>query len=430
MTAYPIRKYGLLGLLTLAVLLGGLGVWSVTVTIAGAVVASGQVMVESNRQVVQHPDGGVVGEILVSNGDMVDAGQILLRLDSTLQQSRLAIVEGQLFEAMARQGRLLAERDGSGAFVVADELAALRDQPAIQALIAGQISLFDARAATLNDQRAQLRERIIQIDNQIAGSAAQKTALQIQLDLIQAELRDQQDLLSRGLTQAGTVSALQRESARMQGGIGEIDASIAEARGRIAEIELEILRLASSFREEAISSLRDLELAEIELRENRIALLETLSRMDIRAPRAGIIHGLSVHAIRAVVQGAEPILYIIPQDSPLIIAAKIPTIDIDQVFVGQPARLRFAAFDQRNTPELAGHIARLSPDSLLDERSGLTYYAAELAIDPGEMALLGDNQTLLPGMPVEAFIATSERTPLSYLLKPMADYFNRAFREN
>jgi len=426
---YSIRRHVWLGFATLALLVGGIGLWSVSVTISGAIVAGGQVMVESNRQIVQHPDGGVVGEILVADGDSVEAGQVLVRFDSTLQQSRLAIIEGQLNEIMARRARLEAERDGANDLTLPVGLVELTNEPAMIRLIEGQVSLFEARSASLDGERAQLAERIIQIENQIRGAEAQQTALKTQLTLLEPELRDQQDLLSRGLTQAATVSALQREAARLAGSIGEIDANIAENRGRIAEIELEGLRLGSTFREQAISSLRDLDYSEIELRENRLALLETLSRLDVRAPRAGIIHGLAVHAIRAVVQGAEPILYIIPQDSPLIIAARIPVIDIDQVFVGQLARLRFVAFDQRSTPELNGQIARISPDSLLDERSGQAYYAAELTLDAGEVARLGDGLTLLPGMPVEAFIATGDRTPLSYLVKPFADYFNRAFRE-
>ncbi|UPH71898.1 HlyD family type I secretion periplasmic adaptor subunit [Abyssibius alkaniclasticus] len=427
---YSIRRHVALGFAALGLLLGGLGIWSVSVTISGAVVAGGQVMVASNRQVVQHPDGGVVGEILVADGDMVEAGQVLIRFDATLQRSRLAVLEGQINEILARRARLEAERDGLDALNLPPELADRADEPAIARLIAGQASLFQARATSLAGERAQLAERITQIENQIAGASAQRVALQTQLDLLQPELRDQQDLLSRGLTQAATVSALQREAARLAGSIGEIDASIAESRGRIAEIELDSLRLGSRFREEAITTLRDLDYSEIELRESRLSLLETLSRLDLRAPRAGIVYGLTVYAIRAVVQGAEPILYIIPQDSPLVIAARIPLIDIDQVYVGQQARLRFAAFDLRNTPELLGQITRISPDSLVDERGGFSYYAAELSLLPGELAKLGERQTLLPGMPVEAFIATRERTPLNYLVKPMADYFNRAFRED
>jgi len=424
-----IRRYVWLGVVALVALIGGVLLWAVSVTISGAIVASGQVMVESNRQVVQHPDGGVVGEILVADGDMVEAGQILIRFDSTLQHSRLAIIEGQLNEVLARRARLIAERDGTTALTLPLELEDKTGDPAIAELIAGQVSLLEARAASLTGERAQLAERITQIENQITGAQAQQNALQTQLRLLEPELRNQQDLLSRGLTQAASVSTLQREEAQLIGSIAEIDAVIAESRGRIAEIELESLRIDSSFRENAISDLRDLDYAEIELRENRLALIETLSRLDVRAPRSGIVHGLSVHAIRAVVQGAEPILFIIPQDSPLVIAARIPVIDIDQVFIGQPARLRFAAFDQRSTPELNGHIARISPDSLLDERTGQAYYAAELALEPDEVARLGDNLTLLPGMPVEAFIATGDRTPLSYLVKPLSDYLNRAFRE-
>lgn len=418
------------GLLTLAVLIGGIGTWSVMARIAGAIVASGLMEVDSNRQVVQHPEGGVVGEILVDDGDLVMAGDILLRLDNTLLQSELSIVEGQLFEHMARRARLTAERDDLGSIAFNDELheIAMRD-PEVQELLEGQARLFEARRTTLEEEASQLAERRQQVVEQITGTEAQLTAVRKQRELAQMDLNNQQALLGQGLTQTSQVSVLLREEASLSGQIGELEAGIAQSRGQIAEIEIEILRLNSATREEAITTLRDLQYSEVELRERRLALRERLSRLDIRAPRSGIIYGLQIHALRSVISQAEPVLYIVPQDTSLVTTARINAADIDQVELGQDATLRFSAFDMRTTPEINGSVTKISADIFTDEATGASFYVIELLPDEGEIAKL-DGKTLLPGMPVEVFIRTGDRSPLEYLVKPLAGYFNRAFREN
>lgn len=423
-------RFVLLGMLALVGLLGGLLYWSISAEIAGAIVTSGRVEVESNRQIVQHPQGGVVGEILVANGDTVTAGQVLLRFDAVLTESELAITEGQLYELIGQKSRLLAERDGVGTIVFDPEIAeAAQSLPKVAELIEGQERLFEARRASLGEALSQWRERGNQINNQIEGSQAQLGALRQQAELLGQELADQQSLLANGLTQASRVSALRREVANLSGQIGALNADIAGARGRLAEIEIERLKLSTSLREEAITALRELQPREIELRQNRLSLLEVLDRLTVRAPRGGVVYDLAVHTTRAVVQPAEPIMYIIPQDEPLIIRTRIPTQHIDQIRLGQPATLRFSSFEQRTTPEIFGKVANISPDVFTDERSGISYYSADLRPDPGELEKLA-GQELIPGMPVEAFIKTEARTPFNYLIKPLADYFNRAFREN
>lgn len=418
------------GLLTLAVLIGGIGTWSVMARIAGAIVATGLMEVASNRQVVQHPEGGVVGEILVDDGDLVMAGDVLLRLDNTLLQSELSIVEGQLFEHMARRARLTAERDDLESIAFNDELyeIATRD-PAVQELLEGQVRLFEARRTTLAEEASQLAERKLQVVEQITGIEAQLTAVKKQRELVQMDLNNQQALLGQGLTQTSQVSVLLREEASLSGQIGELEAGIAQSRGQIAEIEIEILRLNSATREEAITTLRDLQYSEVELRERRLALQERLSRLDIRAPRSGIIYGLQIHALRSVISQAEPVLYIVPQDTSLVTTARIKAADIDQVELGQAATLRFSAFDMRTTPEINGSVTKISADIFTDEATGASFYVIELLPVEGEIAKL-DGKTLLPGMPVEVFIRTGDRSPLEYLVKPLAGYFNRAFREN
>ncbi|MCE6958494.1 HlyD family type I secretion periplasmic adaptor subunit [Cereibacter sphaeroides] len=426
----PLKKPLILGFTTLALLLGGFGSWSVASSITGAIVVSGQVEVEKNRQVVQHPDGGVVDSIEVKEGSVVEAGDILIRLDGTALRSELAIVEGQFFELLARRARLEAERDDRAELVFDAELARLATmRPEIAELVQGQERLFEARHETLFQQIEQDGERKDQIRSQIEGIDAQRAALGTQLTLIEKELADQQSLLARGLAQASRVSSLQREQARLQGELGNLAASRAEAQGKITELDIEILHLQSARREEAITQLRDFGYRELELAERRRALSEQISRLEIRAPVSGVVLGLQVTTPRAVLRAAEPALHLIPQDRPLVITAQVPPIHVDEVEVGQPVRVVFSAFSSRLMPEITGHVAVLSADSLTDQRTQAPFYRAEIELERESLDALGD-RVLVPGMPVEAFIRTGERSPLAYLLKPFTDYFERAFRES
>ncbi len=429
--AWPARTYVAVGLLALLVLIGGFGTWAVVTNIAGAVVASGQIEVDRNRQIVQHPDGGVVREILVDDGDIVVQGDALVRLDPTDLQSELKIVEGQLYEIMARVGRLEAERDQADVVSFAPELlTAAQQRPEVQELLDGQKRLFAARRASVDQEIAQLTKRRSQIDNQISGLNAQQTSVRRQSELINKELADQTSLLERGLAQASRVLGLQREAANLEGTLGELIASEAQANGRITEIEIEILKLDSRQREEAITQLRELQYRQLELAERRRALIEQLDRLDIRAPVSGIVYGLQFQTPQSVIRPADPVLFLVPQDRPLVIAARVEPTDVDQIYLGQWVTLRMSALDQRLTPELDGTVTNVSADAITDQQTGLSYYRAEVFLDEGELEKLPEGAVLIPGMPVEAFIRTADRTPLGYLVKPLADYFVRAFREN
>ena len=428
--AWSARGPVIAGLLGLLVLVGGFGTWSVMSSIAGAIIAGGRIEVERNRQVVQHPDGGVVTEILVDEGDSVQVGETLIRLDSNLLRSQLLIAEGQLFELMARRGRLEAERDGTDNIDFDKELLEQAAQrPEVAELVDGQERLFRARLESIARETEQLEKRRGQIGNQIEGIKAQQASLKIQLELIQKELFNQQSLLDRGLAQAGTVLNLQRNSANLDGTLGELVASQAQAEGRITEIEIEILKLGTRTREDAITRLRDLQYRELELAEQRRSLQERLMRLDITAPVSGIVYGLQVHTPRSVIRPADPVLYLVPQDRPLVIAARVETIHIDKIFVGQQVTLRFSALDQRMTPELFGTVTQVSADAFEDQASQLSFYRAEIVLNDGEMDKLPAGTVLIPGMPVETFIRTDDRSPLAYLVKPLADYFTKAFRE-
>ena len=428
--AWSARGSVLTGLVTLALLGVSFLVWGIGTTLDAAIVAPGQIEVESNRQIVQHPDGGVVASIAVTEGQSVAAGDLLLSLDGNLLSSELAIVEGQLFESRARRARLEAERDDAPAVSVPPDLAALAaDRADVAEQLDGQLRLFDARRDTLARQTEQLARRKDQTQSQIAGIDAQAAALATQLDLIEQELADQQSLLDKGLAQSGRVLALQREQAGLQGQIGELAAARAQAEGRETEFDLEILRLAAARREEASTLLRDIGSSELELAERRRALTERVARLDIRAPVAGTVLGLAVTTPRAVIRPADPILYIVPQDRPLVIAARISPIHVDEIQVGQSVRVVLPAFPSRTTPELEGILALVSADALVDQATGQSYYRAEVTLPPDQLRRLGD-LALLPGMPVETYIRTGARTPMAYLLQPFTDYFRKAFRES
>lgn len=419
----------LLGLVGMILLLGGFGLWSVTSRIAGAVVAPGQVEVEQHRQVVQHPEGGVVEAIPVREGEAVAAGDVLIRLDGTLLRTELAIVEGQYFEILARRGRLEAERADQPEIAFPEELVQLAPtRPDVAAMMQGQAQLFESRLDTLRQSTDQLEQQAQQVRNQIEGIDAQAAALRTQRDLIQKELTDQQSLLDRGLAQASRVLSLEREAARLDGQLGEVQAMRAQGETRLTEIGITKLKEAAERRETAETELRDLGYRELELAERRRALTEQISRLDIRAPVSGIVHQLQVTTPRAVIRPADPVLYLVPQDRPLVIAARVSPLNIDEVSVGQDVLLRFSAFSSRTTPEIHGTLNRISADAVTDQATQVQYYRAEVTIPQAERDKLGE-LSLIPGMPVEVYIQTGERSPLAYLLKPLADYLNRAFRE-
>jgi HlyD family secretion protein len=424
------RRPMILGILGVIVLVGGFGGWAATTNISGAIIAPGRIEVDQNRQIIQHPTGGVVAKINVDEGDEVEAFAILAELDATELVSALSIAESQLYELLARRGRLEAERDGE-ARITFDPLlleAAETNGDAAE-LIAGQERLLEARAASVAQEIDQLAKRSDQIRDQITGIEAQRAAITRQTELLAEELEDQQSLLDRGLAQQSRVLALRREEARLTGLEGELRAQKAQAEGRITEIEVEILKLETLRREEAITTLRDLQYRELEQREKRNALVGEIERLKIRAPVSGIIYGLRIFALRSVVRPAEPIAFIVPQDRPLVINARVEPIHIDKIYLSQDVTLRFSSLDQRRTPELTGRVTHISADAFQDEATQQSYYRAEIVLSEGEQARLPEGTTLIPGMPVEAFIRTEDRTPLDFLVRPLTDYFAKAFRE-
>jgi len=426
---WPVRRFLWVGFAALAFLVIGVGGWSVFTTISGAVIASGEVEVKGNRQVVQHPSGGVVIDILARDGDAVAAGDVLLRLEGDALDAELEIVEGQLFEILAQQNRLAAQRDGADAIAFNPELLERsRETPDLAELIVAQNAQFTARRDAVLKELEQLDERARQVENQLEGLQAQNVATEDQIVYTEEELASAESLLNQGLIQMARVMETRRDMAQLSGARGQIAAQMAENRARLAEIEIEKLKLVNAEHEEAIAALRDLEYRGIELRARRRALQEDIDRLDVRAPVSGVVYGSTADTLRGVIRSAEPILYIVPQDVDLIVRARVPADKIDQVAVGQEAVLRFSAFDSRTTPEIDGTVGAVSADVFTDEVTGAPFYRVDInLLEEAQAALAG--RELVPGMPVEAFIATTERSPLSYFTKPFTDYFSRAFRE-
>ncbi|RRH73911.1 HlyD family type I secretion periplasmic adaptor subunit [Falsigemmobacter faecalis] len=432
MTAPPwsARRQVLPGLVTVALLFAGSIAWGMMTRITGAIVASGRIEVAESRQILQHPEGGMVVEILVREGDAVTEGQVLLRLDGGMLRSELAVLEAQYFELLARRGRLEAEEAGHRIPQMPSELQErARLSPETAAVLTAQTSLFEARRASLTQQRAQLNLRAAQTRSLREGLVAQTIALEEQSRLIGQELRAQQDLFDKGLAQIGRLLALRREAARLSGARGELLAAQAQAGERIAETALEVLRLDATRRTEAGLELRETALRLAELSERRRSLTDRIARLDLRAPAAGLVLNLAITTPRAVLRAAEPALYIVPQDRPLVISARVPDRYIDQVYPGQEVRITFPAFTLRNAPQMTGTIARLSADALSEANHPQPYYRAEITLHDATTGNL-HGVTLRPGMPADAWIRTEERTPLQFLIRPFTDYFTRAFRES
>lgn len=418
------------GSVTILVMVGAIGYWSVGTQIAGAVIASGVIEVENERQVIQHLDGGVVGEIFARDGDAVAAGDVLLRLDDTFLKNELSIVEGKLLEVFARTALFQAERDDAPKVVFEGAFDFLTvSERSREEQLAGQTRLFEARRRSVEQNAQQIGEQQTQVARQIEGVESQRAALDRQLTLIEQELGNVQSLFEKGLAQASRLLDLQRQKARLEGEIGSLTARVAEARTQISELEIQRLALFDTRREEAIGQLRELGSSELELRERRLGLVERLSRLDVRAPVNGVIFDSKVSTLQAVIRPADPMMYIVPGDQPLQVSARIDPTDIEQVYAGQDVSLMFTTFSRRTTPEVPGIVMRVSADAARDDVTGETYYEAILA--PEEIALAKlEDVTLLPGMPAEAFLKTEDRSPLSYLTQPLTVYFQRAFRED
>ena len=422
------RRQTFAGLALVLVLFGGFGVWAATTSLSGAVISTGQVVVETNVKKVQHPTGGIVGEIRVRDGDRVRTGDLLLRLDETVTRASLAMVVKQLDQFEARQARLVAERDDLPEINFSAHLLARRENIEVAEVITGERSLFEARRTAIQGQRAQLKERVAQLREEIRGLEAQAQAKRKQTALINQELEGVDKLYKQNLVPITRLTSLQREASRLDGEEGQLVAQIASSRGRIAEIELQSIQLVQDLKREVATELRDAQAKIGEFVERKVAAEDQLKRIELRAPQDGFVHQLAVHTVGGVINAGEPVMLIVPQADSLVVETRIAPQDIDQVQPGQRVTLRFSAFHQQTTPEILATLSRVSADLTRETQTNTSFYTARITIPEEELKKL-DGKALLPGMPVEAFIQTGSRTALSYLIKPFEDQVARAFRE-
>ncbi len=423
-----IRRHTLVGLSSALFLIGGLGGWAVVTELSGAVVAPGSIVVDSHVKKVQHPTGGVVGEIRVRDGDRVRAGDLVIRLDETVARANLAMVSKSLDELAARQSRLEAERDGLAQITIPSGLKGRINEPDLASIVQGESHLFETRREARAGQKAQLKERIAQLQEQIDGTSLQASAKADEIQLIQDELTGVEQLWRKNLVPISRVTALWRVETRLRGERGQLISNIAQAKGRISETALQIIQVDQDLRSEVSKELREVQAKIAELVERKIAAEDQLKRIDIRAPQDGLVHQSVVHTVGGVINAGEPLMLIVPETDELSIEVKISPQDIDQLQPGLDTVLRLSAFSQRTTPELKGRVSLIAADLVTDQRSGQQYYPVRVAFADGERERLGALK-LVPGMPVEGLIQTGYRTVFSYLTKPVTDNMMKAFRE-
>jgi HlyD family secretion protein len=427
-TRRSMRRHLLVAVVVVSILIVGVGGWGATAVISGAVVASGSLVVDSNVKKVQHLTGGIVGELRVRDGDRVRAGDIVVRLDETVTRANLAIVTKGLDELTARKARLESERDGSDTIIFPAQLLAGAGDPDRAAAMDSERKLFNLRRTARNGQKAQLKERIAQLQEEITGLTAQQNSKTKETALIERELAGVRELWKQNLVQLNRLTALEREATRLDGERGQLIAAAAQAKGKIAETSLQILQIDQDIASDVAKELREVDGKIGEFIERKVAAEDQLKRIDIRAPQDGTVFQLAVHTVGGVITASDPIMLIVPEADNLSVEVKVNPQDIDQLQLNQKAILRFTAFNVRTTPEIEGTVTRISADTSTDQRTGQSYYTIRIAMAADQIERLGDVK-LLPGMPVEAFVQTGDRTMWSYLMKPLHDQFVRAFRE-
>jgi len=423
-----LRRAVLTGYACLATFVGALGAWSVAAPISGAVVAPGQFVAETNQKKVQHQYGGVVAELKVREGDRVRAGDLLIRLDETVAKANLSVITRQIDEFAVRLARLEAERDQRGSIVLPAAFSARLAEPEFAALLAAETRLFDIRATARAGQKAQLEKRLVQLRAEIDGLDQQRSAKMAEAAMIARELTGVRELFSKQLVQITRLSQLEREGASLEGQRGQLTAQIAQAEGKIAEIELQIIQMQEDLRAEAMKEIRDIQARSVELSERRVAAEDQLRRIDIRAPETGYVHQLAVHTVGGVISAAEPAMMIVPSREQLYLEVRVMPQDIDQLHLGQSATVRIRAFNQRTTPELKGTLSRMAADVVREQNSGAVFYLMRVAIADSELARI-QPLAIVAGMQADVYIETGARSPLAYLMKPVSDQFAKAFRE-
>ncbi len=409
-------------------LIGGMGGWAASAVLSNAVVGPGTVIIDQNVKKVQHLTGGIVSELVAREGAHVQAGDVLLRLDSASVRANLAIIDSNLAQLYVRRARLQAERVGATGFSADDIAVKGVDLTASRNLIDGEVQLFNARQSSLIGMRKQLEERKSQLAEEIQGETLQLASNDEAARLVDQEYDAARKLYDQQIVTMQRVNSLKRQRVELDGNRGERLASRAQAEGKIAEINLQILQLDEDRRTENSKDLTDIEAKISETQERRIAAVDQLNRLELRAPMSGRIYQLTVHTVGGVINPGEVLMLLAPDQRDLTIEAKIATRDIDQLTLGQKVDIRFSAFDQRTTPEVKGDVVSISPDVVTEQRSGVDYYPVRIKPEPKSLQKL-TGIALYPGMPAEVFIKVADRTVISYMTKPFMDQISHTFRE-
>ena len=376
-----IRRHMIAGVLVVALLVVVVGGWASTTQIAGALIAEGSVVVDSNVKKVQHPTGGVVGKVFVQDGDQVKAGQILVQLDDTVTRANLAIVTKGLDELAARRARLEAERDGTASITFPPDLLARGSDPTVENAISNERKLFELRRSARSGQKAQLEQRIAQLKDEIIGLTAQLDAKAEETRLINKELEGVRDLYQKNLVPLTRVNSLERDAAKLEGERGQLLATVAQAKGKMSETQLQIIQIDQDLSSEVAKDMREVDAKNGELVERKVSAEDQLKRIEIRAPQDGIVLESKVHTVGGVITAGDTIMQIVPESDKLQVEAKVNPRDIDQVQIGQAALLRFTAFNLRTTPEINGTVTRVSADTTSDQRTGQSFYTIRVVHD-------------------------------------------------
>lgn len=421
-------RFGLLVLFLVFVLFGG---WAALAPLNSASVAIGEVMVVSNNRVVEHYEGGIVSEILVEEGDEVSKGQVLLRLSPTQAQSELSIVQSRLYEVLGLEARLKSERMLSDRVEFPQSLLSQRGDPQVDEVIHGQQEVFSARKKALDGELRIYQQRIEALHEQISGLTSVIKTMDARVESYEHEVADWEALYREQFADKIRLQEMQRELARLKGERGSHRSEIARLKVEIAETESQRILKTQQFREEVVSELRQAQSERVDLETRKVALVDRLQRIEITAPVDGRINGLTVFTLGEVVQPGETLMEVVPSSKDYAVRARVATTDIDRVYAGLIADVRFSAFSSQTTHVIEGKVINVSADKFMDKQTGLEYFEAKVVLTPaGIEQMKEDGLFLLPGMPAEVMIKTGERTLLEYLLKPFENMFARSFNED
>lgn len=429
-----IRAYRRLGILALLLCMGGAAAWAATVQLSGAIVATGTVVVETSVKRIQHASGGIVGEILVKDGDKVKSGDVLVKLDQTLARANLQIINQQIDEFEMRDARLELELSAgplttnSQEFDFPSRFSGRSNDPYLATLYVTEKIAYDARRATCSSQNSQFDERITQMKEEVSGLEEQNKATAKEIEFIRSEIEGLEDLEAKQLVTKTKMVERKREEAQLVGRQSQLRANAAQTKGKIAEIELQKANHFEQLRTVSVNERRETQTKLVELKERQIAAQDQLKRTDIRSPQNGLVHELSVHTVGGVIGPGEQIMLIVPDDGDLSVDVAIQPSDISQVSVGQKSILRFTGIHNGRAPEITGSVTRVGADLSRNDQGRAQFFMARVSVDAQEMQKLKDAK-IVPGMPVEVFVQTNTYTAMAYLMKPIADQFRRALRE-